>query len=312
LRSEEVQSITKIIEDARRNFGVRDMLRFAFVDFAKKLPKTLSYIIFGPNKFEDLILAQKSILTAAIADHQKKLGTSEQTDDLIYEYLEEMKVQEDEENPKAYYGSLLQIINDLFGAGSDTVYHSLRWTVFLMARYPEIAKKVQQQIDENVPRSQLVSLDDKPSLPLVEAWMLEVLRFSSLLVVNVQREAVRDTYIQGYFIPKGTLAVAANYSIHRDHKYWENPDEFNPMRFIDSNGKCQAPKEGFIAFGAGRRQCAGELLARMEYFLFTAAIMQNFDIMMPEGVEIKDGSADILGLRTPKDQKYIFKSRLSH
>jgi len=309
LRSEEVQKITKILEDARRNFGIRDLLAFAFAGFARKIPKALRYIIFGADNFEKLISAQKGILIEAISDHQRKFGTNEQTDDLIYEYLEEMKVQENEENPKAYHGSLLQIINDLFGAGSDTVYHSLRWTVFLMARYPEITKKAQQQIDENLPRSQLVSLDDKPSLPLVEAWVLEALRFASILIVNVQREAVKDSYIRGYFVPKGTMVIAANHSIHRDPRYWENPDEFNPMRFIDSNGKFQPPKEGFMVFGAGRRQCVGETLARMEYFLISAAIMQNFDILMPEGVELKDGCAEILGLRSPPDQKYVFKPR---
>ena len=56
----------------------------------------------------------------------------------------------------------MAIVNDLFGAGSDTVYHQLKWTVFLLAKYPDIAKQVQQEIDEHVPRGQLVSLDDKP------------------------------------------------------------------------------------------------------------------------------------------------------
>ena len=53
-------------------------------------------------------------------------------------------------------------VNDLFTAGSDTIFQMLQWVVYLMAKYPELVKKMQAQIDEVVPRGRLVSLDDKP------------------------------------------------------------------------------------------------------------------------------------------------------
>ena len=58
--------------------------------------------------------------------------------------------------------ALLQIISDLFLAGSDTVNNMLKWVSFLLARYPEVAHKIHQEIDKTVPRSRLVSLADKP------------------------------------------------------------------------------------------------------------------------------------------------------
>ena len=62
------------------------------------------------------------------------------------------------------FSGLRQIVNDLFGAGSDTVHNMLRWVVYLMAKYPEVTEKLQRQIDEAVPKEQLVSLADKPRL----------------------------------------------------------------------------------------------------------------------------------------------------
>ena len=59
---------------------------------------------------------------------------------------------------------LIQIVNDMFGAGSDTVANMLRWVVYLMARYPEVTQAAQRQIDDVVPKGQFVCLADKTRL----------------------------------------------------------------------------------------------------------------------------------------------------
>ena len=60
------------------------------------------------------------------------------------------------------FTALMQTVNDLFGAGSDTVNNMLKWVAWCLARYPEVAKKLHEEIDSVVPRDRLVSLDDKP------------------------------------------------------------------------------------------------------------------------------------------------------
>jgi len=311
LRSEEVSALTKLNDDFRNNTSIWMFLPFFFPKFFKMIPKSITDKIFGVNIFDQLISKTKSIVNPVIEEHEEgmKSGKDENKDDFIHEYLLEMKKCEDDEDPIAYRGSLLQIVSDLFGAGSDTVYNQLRWTVFLLAKYPDIAKQLQREIDEHVPRNQLVSLDDKPNLPLVEAFMTECLRYGSFVVLNVQRAAARDTTIGGYHVPKGMSVVVCNSHIHFDPKYWTNPDDFDPTRFITAEGKFQAPKEGFFAFGSGRRVCLGETLARMEYFLFTAAIVQNFNILVPQGGSLVDGCVDKMGARTPHDQPFVFQCR---
>jgi cytochrome P450 len=60
----------------------------------------------------------------------------------------------------------------------------------------------------------------------------------------------------------------------------------------------------------GRRQCAGELLARMELFLFTAAVVQNFDVIPPKGVVLSQKDiVNLGGLRTPADNKLVYRPR---
>lgn len=70
-----------------------------------------------------------------------------------------------------------------------------------------------------------------------------------------------------------------------DATLWENPEEFRPSRFVNAEGKIEKP-EYFIPFGVGRRMCLGDVLARMELFLFFSSLMHRFHITLPQGAEI--------------------------
>jgi 26-hydroxylase len=67
-----------------------------------------------------------------------------------------------------------------------------------------------------------------------------------------------------------------------DPNLWDEPKKFNPSRFIDENGKIRRP-EYFMPFGVGRRMCLGDILARMEMFMFFSCIMHQYDIVLREG-----------------------------
>lgn len=67
-----------------------------------------------------------------------------------------------------------------------------------------------------------------------------------------------------------------------DPNLWDEPSKFNPSRFIDDSGKIRRP-EYFMPFGVGRRMCLGDVLARMEMFMFFSCVMQQFDLEMEEG-----------------------------
>ena len=79
-------------------------------------------------------------------------------------------------------------------------------------------------------------------------------------------------------------------------------DTFPPKNLVHSQGHN-------FALLPGRRQCVGETLARMELFLFTAAITQNFDIQVPDGKEINDALMVTALRRAPIDQEFVYKFR---
>ena len=87
--------------------------------------------------------------------------------------------------------------------------------------------------------------------------------------------------VADYFIPKGSMVMANIRFLHFDDKYWDNPDEFKPERWLlpgeDSSNVCIAQHVNFIPFSLGKRRCLGENLAKSEYLLFGILLLKNFN-----------------------------------
>lgn len=75
------------------------------------------------------------------------------------------------------------------------------------------------------------------------------------------------------------------HAVHMDPELWNEPEEFRPTRFLSAEGKVCKP-EYFMPFGVGRRMCLGDVLARMELFLFFSSLLHTFDLRLPEGASL--------------------------
>lgn len=211
--------------------------------------------------------------------------------DLIDNYLLEIqdKTEKGQEallfNGKNPDRQMQQIIGDLFSAGMETIKTTLQWAVVFMMHHPNIAKAVQQELDQVVGRKRLPTLSDREFLPYTESVILEVLRKSSVVPLGTTHACTRDVSLNGYKIPQGTQIVPLLHAVHTDPKLWNAPEEFNPERFLSPEGKIKRP-EFFIPFGVGRRMCLGDVLARMELFLFFSSLLHCFHLEVPAGEEL--------------------------
>ncbi len=124
-------------------------------------------------------------------------------------------------------------------------------------------------------------------MPYVEAVVLEALRYQSLTPLLLPHYTSCETELKGYSIPKGTTVFVNAWSLHHDSKYWEDPWAFNPLRFLDENGDIVGPdhvnKQRLFSFGAGRRQCTGEIFARNRVYLLLALMLQKFKFLPAVG-----------------------------
>ena len=90
----------------------------------------------------------------------------------------------------------------------------------------------------------------KGLLPYTEAMILEVQRYASILPLGVPRTTTAEMTVDGYILPKGTTVAANLYSIHRDPRWWTNPETFDPTRFLDADNKLIRP-DAFAPFSVG-------------------------------------------------------------
>ncbi|KAI2664070.1 Cytochrome P450 2J2 [Labeo rohita] len=180
--------------------------------------------------------------------------------------------------------NLACITVDLFKTGTQTMTDTLQWALLLMIKYPNVQKKVQDEINCVIGKWRQPCLADRASMPYTDAVLHETQRVINIFPLTAPRLTSRDTALAGFFIPKGTLVICNLSSVLKDSSQWDKPDQFYPEHFLDDQ-KNFRKRKAFYPFSAGKRSCVGEQLARNTLFLFFISLLQKFSFSAPEGLE---------------------------
>nr|XP_033785240.1 cytochrome P450 2D17-like isoform X1 [Geotrypetes seraphini] len=235
----------------------------------------------GPHqKFVSCILNFLSFLEEIVEEHKTSWDPAHQRD-YIDAFLEEMEKAKEDPGSTFKETTLLAVTCDLFGAGTETTATTLRWALLLVLLYPDIQRRVHEEIDRVIGRDRRPALDDQMNMPFTNAVIHEIQRYGDIFPLGLPHFTYRDTEIQGFFIPKGIMVFVNLSSVLKDETYWEKPHQFYPEHFLDDKGQF-VKREAFMPFSAGRRVCLGEQLARMELFIFFTTLMQRFTFIIPE------------------------------
>jgi cytochrome P450 len=166
------------------------------------------------------------------------------------------------------------------GAGAETTAHVLSWTWYLLAHHPEVAHRVQTELDTMLggrPPTQ----QDLRHLPYSRMVLDEALRLYPPSVV-LPRQANAPDEISGYAIPQDAVVVISQYVTHRHPDFWSEPEQFQPERFTPEQATRQH-RCAYIPFGEGPRMCIGQAFALMEMHLVLATMAQVYTLqMVPE------------------------------
>ncbi|KAM7257872.1 hypothetical protein ACFE04_013613 [Oxalis oulophora] len=170
------------------------------------------------------------------------------------------------------------LILDFFTAGTDTSASAIEWALAELINHPDIMKKAQQEIEQVVGPNRLVTESDCPNLPYIQAIVKETFRLHSPIPV-ITRRCTQTCTVNGYTVVEGTLLFVNMWAIGRDPKYWDDPLEFKPERFLSDSKNIDLKGQHFelLPFGTGRRICLGTPLAMSETPTTLAAMIQCFD-----------------------------------
>ncbi len=171
-------------------------------------------------------------------------------------------------------------------AGVSTTSRALHFILNMMAFRQDIQRKVYSEISKVLADGGIsrVTIAQRAKMPYLRATILECLRaFTVTPFGAIPHSAVVDAEVPGYgVIPKGTYIFINTWTLHHDESLWEEPYIVRPERFLDAEGELVPPdhpnRKHLLPFGAGPRVCLGEVFAMIRLFLWTAAMIQNFEI----------------------------------
>ncbi|OIV91716.1 hypothetical protein TanjilG_26569 [Lupinus angustifolius] len=191
------------------------------------------------------------------------------------------------------------LVVDFFSAGTDSTAVATEWALAELINNPHVLKKAQEELNEVVGKDRLADELDVPNLPYIRAIVKETFRLHPPLPV-VKRKCVQECVVDNYTIPQGALILFNVWAVGRDPKYWNNPSEFRPERFLENvEGEQGIDVKGqhfqLLPFGSGRRMCPGVSLATSGISTLLATLIQCFELnpVGPQGNVLKGHDAKV-------------------
>jgi cytochrome P450 len=165
-------------------------------------------------------------------------------------------------------------------AGHETTAVSLSWTWYLLSQHPEAGQKLRQELSD-VLGGRTPQLEDLARLPYTDKVVKESMRLYPP-AWSLARSVAKETDIGGYRLPVGANVVMSPWIMHRDPRYFDRPEQFDPDRWTELSTQ-QLPRFAYFPFGGGPRLCIGASFAMMEANLLLATIAQRVELRLVPG-----------------------------
>ncbi|KDP25503.1 hypothetical protein JCGZ_20659 [Jatropha curcas] len=199
------------------------------------------------------------------------------------------------------------LLMEMFSAGTDSSSSSIEWMMAELIRNPKYMKKVEEEIQRETNNEE--NLDSHlHKFTFLQACFKETLRLHPPGPLLVPHRATESCQVMNYTIPKNSQVMVNFWAIGRDPKIWEDPLEFKPERFLNSNLDFKGNDFEYIPFSSGRRICPGLPMASKQVPLIVACLVHFFDWSLPNGQIRNAGQINMnekYGLTLMKEQPLL-------
>ncbi|XP_029848209.2 cytochrome P450 4V2-like [Ixodes scapularis] len=169
-------------------------------------------------------------------------------------------------------------IDSIIGAGNDSTTTAMCWTLNLLGHNTDAQAKVHEELDEIFGSNNdgEISADDLRRMKYLECCLKEALRlYPSFCVIG--RLLDEDLIMDGHRVPKGVTCFVNIYSLHRNPKYFKDPEQFLPERFLSDENKSRH-RFSYIPFSGGPKNCIGQKFAMIEMKLILAKVLRKCEV----------------------------------
>lgn len=192
----------------------------------------------------------------------------------------------------------------IFLAGYETIANALTWTWYLLSQNPEEERKFHAELG-SVLGTRSAGYDDIANLTYTEMVLAESMRLYPPAWA-MGRLALEDFSLGPYFLPRNTTVFMSQYIMHRDSRYFPDPERFDPERWRPE-AKTARPRYSYFPFGGGARQCIGESFAWMEGILILATLGRRWRLKHVSGHRVEP--QPLITLRPKYGMQMILEER---
>lgn len=204
----------------------------------------------------------------------------ERRDDLLTMLLRA----QDEDGSRMTDKQLRDEVVTLFLAGHETTAIALSWTWYLLSENPDVERRLVEEVTA-VLGDRPPTLDDIPHLVYADMVIRESMRLYPP-AWRIGREVIEEVDIGGYAVPVGAQVIMSQWVVHRDERFYPDPERFRPERWSDP-GVDELPRFAYFPFGGGARRCIGDTFAMMEAILVMTTIVQRYHLSLQPGQRIE-------------------------
>lgn len=183
------------------------------------------------------------------------------------------------------------LFQDIFLGGIDTSSNTIIWAMAELIRNPRVMKEAQDEIRNYLGRKATISEEDIDEFQYLKLIIKETLRLHPVAPLLLPRETISHVKVNGFDVYPKTVVQVNVWSIGRDPKYWKNPEDFYPERFMDNLVDYKGQNFEFIPFGSGRRICPGMFMGLKNIEVVLSNLLFYFDWKLP--LEMKDSDINM-------------------
>ncbi|KAM0032535.1 putative cytochrome P450 [Helianthus debilis subsp. tardiflorus] len=306
---EDKEEFIRILQEYTKLFGAFNLADFipwlGFIDPAglnTRLPAARAALDGFIDKIIDQHLSKEK-------KNDDENAESDMVDEMLEFYSEEGKGNQADDSQNAIKltrDNIKAIIMDVMFGGTETVASAIEWALTELMHTPEALKTVQQELVDVVGLDRRVEESDLEKLTYFKCVVKETLRLHPPIPVTLHKSS-EDTKVAGYHIPKGSRVMVNVFAINRDKSSWEDPNTFNPSRFLkDGAPDFKGSNYEFLPFGSGRRSCPGMQLGLYAMEMALVHLLHCFNWELPDGMKPSEiDMSDVYGLTAPKATRLV-------
>ncbi len=266
----ESKTLSNTVTLAARHINARITSLTGIFEVSEKLPTPAN------RRFQAAVRTGDALIQRVV-EGRRRSGEAKEKGDL----LSMLMSTRDEETGEAMSDQQLRDeVVTIFAAGHETTALALTWTFYLLAKHPEAEQRLRHEV-VTVLGGARPTLADLPRLGYATRVIKEAMRlFPPAWAIS--RRAETEDCLGGYRIPAHAFVLLCPYLTHRHPAFWENPEGFDPDRFLPERFKGQH-RFAYLPFGAGARMCIGSNFAMMEAQLVLTTIVQRYSLQLVPG-----------------------------